>query len=148
MSKHKSRVLYLSLVLLLTAFIWGNSLQSATVSDEASGWVLALIQNIIDTLSLGAIHLTNHIVRKAAHLTEFALQGACLAAALHAYGNNIRAALLLGCATAIIDEGIQSFTPGRSCQLSDVLLDTVGSGIGMLVVSWWNRRKNYEKSLK
>ena len=35
---------------------------------------------------------------------------------------------------ACLDEFIQLFSPGRSSQISDILIDTVGVVIGILVV--------------
>ncbi|MDU2965720.1 MAG: VanZ family protein, partial [Veillonella sp.] len=40
----------------------------------------------------------------------------------------------LGMLIACLDEFIQLFSPGRSSQFSDILIDTVGVVIGILVV--------------
>ena len=42
--------------------------------------------------------------------------------------------LILGFLIASIDESIQLFSPGRSSQISDVLLDTFGVWAGAVVI--------------
>ena len=84
----------------------------------------------------GNIWILNRIVRKLAHLTEFTILGSVLYAILRryiTYGTVIKT-IGLGMLIACLDEFIQLFSPGRSSQFSDILIDTVGVVIGILVV--------------
>jgi len=84
----------------------------------------------------GNIWTLNRIVRKLAHLTEFTILGSVLYTILRryiTYGTVIKT-IGLGMLIASLDEFIQLFSPGRSSQFSDILIDTVGVVIGILVV--------------
>jgi len=69
------------------------------------------------------------ILRKGAHLTEYAILGLLL---LRAVGRELPA-FALGIAYAITDEIHQHFVRGRHASPIDVLIDTVGVAIGLLV---------------
>ena len=99
-------------------FIFSNSLQIADVSEGASGRVLGILQGILRHLGLpgAADRLTMHIVRKLAHFCEYLLEG-----------------FLGGLLTALTDETIQLFVPGRSGQVTDIWIDFSGVMTGLLV---------------
>ena len=118
---------------LYIAFIWVHSLMSAEKSTEESLNVLEFLTNFLRSIGINAA-LTDHIVRKAAHFCEFALLGCLTLWCGYLLNKNILKLLLpvggVCVAVAIIDEIIQIFSPGRSCQLSDVILDFAGSVCG------------------
>lgn len=68
------------------------------------------------------------VLRKAAHVTEFAVLGALLARALR---RGVPAALL-GMAYAASDELHQHFVPDRSADVLDVAIDAVGVIAGVV----------------
>jgi VanZ family protein len=70
------------------------------------------------------------ILRKGAHMTEYAILGLLL---LRAIGKELPA-LALGIAYAITDELHQHFVRGRHASPIDVLIDTVGLAIGIFIV--------------
>jgi VanZ family protein len=70
------------------------------------------------------------ILRKGAHMTEYAILGLLL---LRAIGRELPA-LALGIAYAITDEFHQHFVRGRHASPIDVLIDTVGLAIGIFLV--------------
>ena len=72
------------------------------------------------------------VLRKLAHAAEFAVLGALL---LRALGAELPA-FAAGVAYAISDEVHQHFVPGRRGAPLDVLIDTVGVGLGVLA---WRR---------
>ena len=71
------------------------------------------------------------ILRKGAHLTEYAILGLLL---LRAVGRELPA-FALGIAYAITDEIHQHFVRGRHASPIDVLIDTAGVAIGIFLVS-------------
>ena len=73
--KRIGTVLLLLAILAALAFIWGNSLESAVESSLKSGRVRELIEPLLELL-VGQGNVTDHMVRKLAHLTEFAVLGA------------------------------------------------------------------------
>mgnify|MGYP002583894157 FL=1 len=122
------RVLWVLLVVLL-GFIWGHSLQNGTASQAESQSVLHLALARWGSLP-GMGYLNFYTIRKLAHLTEFTALGMVLTGLT---GRSLPA-LLLGAAAGAADECLQLFSPGRSAQVSDVLLDTLGVFVGILAV--------------
>ena len=76
------------------------------------------------------------IVRKVAHLSVYTLLGVFSFSGLWAVKNKKKryfSAVGICMAYAITDEIHQSFVPGRSCELRDVIIDTCGSAFGALI---------------
>ena len=67
------------LILVYLCFIYGNSLTPAAISSKESGYFLAKIQDFLAGAGMDAWWLTEHLVRKAAHFTEYAGLGFLLA---------------------------------------------------------------------
>lgn len=132
----KRWILYIVLCLIVF-FIWDNSLQNGGSSDGFSLMFAEWLAPIADKLGFyGNIWALNRIVRKLAHLTEFTILGGILYVVLRRYieyGTVVKT-IGVGIVIASLDEFIQLFSLGRSSQLSDVLIDTVGIIIGISVV--------------
>ena len=132
----KRWILYIVLGLIVF-FIWDNSLQNGGTSDKFSLIFAEWLAPIADKLGFyGNIWALNRIVRKLAHLTEFTILGGVLYVVLRRYieyGTVVKT-IGVGIVIACLDEFIQLFSLGRSSQLSDVLIDTIGIIIGILVV--------------
>ena len=132
----KRWILYIVLCLIVF-FIWDNSLQNGGSSDGFSLMFAEWLAPIADKLGFyGNIWALNRIIRKLAHLTEFTILGGVLYVVLRhyiEYGTVVKT-IGVGIVIASLDEFIQLFSLGRSSQLSDVLIDTVGIIIGISVV--------------
>lgn len=100
---------------------------SAIFVDALSG---ALPAVDVDTLGI--------IVRKGAHVTEYAVLGLLLAWALR---GRYAWAVLIGVAYAVTDETHQLFVPGRGGQVTDVLIDSVGVLIGVGAFAFVSSRR-------
>lgn len=127
--KQKIRLVIVGIAILCAiAFIWSNSIDSQAESSAKSSAVTELIKPLLE-LFVGKGHVTEHLVRKLAHFTEFALLGALLAVWLLVRRvwtwRGVLWSLLLGFAVASVDETIQIFT-GRGPMMRDVLLDFSG----------------------
>lgn len=148
-TKNKQAKKLLQLLLLLwIGFIWLHSAIPASGSSEESRIVGNILRPFLE-LFLGKGNLTDHIVRKLAHFTEYTvlglLMGANVATLTTQLGSRMTISrrisffcwsygFLLTMATALLDESIQIFSPGRSPQVTDVLLDTAGSTVGLLLI--------------
>lgn len=77
-------------------------------------------------------------IRKMAHATEYAILGMLMSGAVYAYGvcgkKVVRYAWILATIYAATDEFHQLFVPGRSGQFRDVLLDSTGAAVGILIL--------------
>ena len=119
-------------------FIFSNSMAVAQVSSASSGRVLQLMQGALRRLGHPALaqRLTQHVVRKMAHFCEYLLEGFLLMLCMRVYSRHplrhITVPMLGGVLTALTDETIQLYSPGRSSQVTDVWLDSVGVLAGIL----------------
>lgn len=131
--------------LCMVVFIWGNSMVPGSGSSEMSLSVLELVHGILQSLGLPYEWVTNFLIRKTAHFTEYACLGVCVSNALDARRTIAPASLA---ATALvlvlvpsIDETIQLFTPARAGMLADVVLDCCGAAFGVFLRSIWVRMR-------
>ena len=138
MKMSRERIIFLILILtvvLVTAFILINSFMDYEKSHSSSGIITDLITSTDD---LAEWDHTEFIVRKLAHLVEYSFLGLCVAA-LSVFLNATYNKKLYGYAlfyvllVSVTDEYIQSFTD-RGSAISDVLLDFIGSLIGIVSV--------------
>ena len=133
------RVVFTVALIACIWFIFSNSMAVATVSTGSSGRVLAWMRIILRRLGQPGLaeHLTMHIVRKLAHFCEYLLEGFLLMLCLRVYTRHffkhVSWPMLGGLLTALTDETIQLFVPGRSGQVTDIWIDFSGVMTGLLV---------------
>lgn len=89
------------------------------------------------------------VVRKIAHMSEYALLTLLLAFYLSCYSFSRRDWLLLAWGITVLyavsDEIHQLFVPGRAGKITDVCIDSVGAGIGVLLICLLlKKRKKYD----
>jgi VanZ family protein len=126
------------LSLLMTGFIWGNSLQNADQSSAQSTPVAETLQPVLDPHEKMEKPVFHDFVRKLAHVAEFLVLGLCVGgfgASLGAYLKKhlISLPILIVLFVAVTDEFIQHFT-GRGSLVTDVVLDFAGSAAGLTAV--------------
>lgn len=116
-------------------FIFSNSLEIAQVSGGKSAAVTVWLNSMLERAGTG-LRFSEHIVRKLAHFSEYALLGFWLMLTLRVYTKRILThiffPLFVGLAVPVADESIQLLTPGRSGQVKDILIDFSGVLAGIL----------------
>ena len=117
MERRYGRPIWFVLCAAWLAVIFGHSLMPAELSKVESGGLLAW-------LSKAMPFLTDRLLRKLAHFSEFAVLGLLLAQCLRAGFSQPALAALL-CAAA--DETVQLYVPGRSGQVRDIWIDFAGA---------------------
>ena len=113
--------------------------QSSLASDGFSGWIVrqacADFDEMNDQMQQAALLAASYCVRKAAHLTEYAILGVLLSLLIRSYQKPLllhSALALLGSAVyAAGDELHQMFSDGRSARLMDVGIDSLGAFLGI-----------------
>ena len=107
------------LLVLILAFIWGNSLMPAELSHSFSQWVKTLLTRFLsgDGAETGE---GSGLLRKMAHFAEFTALGLCLTWRGGMLGKKMGRTFLAGVAVAAVDETIQRFVPGRNASILDV----------------------------
>ncbi len=108
----------------------------ATVSGEESGSVLSVLDIIFKPFG---ITLTDHIVRKLAHFSEYTLIGGLLLSCAYSFDRKkphrfLGYVALAGLAIPLIDETIQLFVEGRAGLVVDIWIDFGGVCMGTLVM--------------
>lgn len=129
------------------AVIFYFSSQPAVESDQVSGSASYLIVSTADQIFhlgqtpdelLKKAMRINYPIRKAAHMTEYAIMGLLSFAFYHNMGvegkRRYAAAFLTTAAYAATDEFHQLFVPGRSGMISDVCIDTAGAALGLALL--------------
>lgn len=112
---------------------------SQTQSRVVLEWLMSL--GFFGTMDYG---MAIFIVRKLAHLSEFALFGLTTKWAFDKYleDRSESIAFILAVTLAIADECRQIFTTGRSAKVQDVLIDIVGAMLGMAIYNLFRRKHN------
>lgn len=151
------RIFFTAAVLLTIAFIFYNSAQIAQVSGGHSQRVTAIVNKLLSYSPFNIV-LSEHHVRKLAHMAEFAALGFFLTFCLRVYTKRLIAfcswPLLFGLFIAVCDEFLQRFVPGRSASIKDIFIDFIGVCGGtataiciVFVISFifwifWGRKRN------
>lgn len=129
------RVLFTLALAATVYFIFANSLELARESSARSQEIMRLLNDLLARVGLGP--LSEHTVRKLAHFCEFSLLGfwfmLCLRVYTRHFVRHVSWPLFFGLLTAVIDETIQLYVPGRTSSVKDVLLDFSGVLAGLAV---------------
>lgn len=123
---------------LFIAFAFIHSLMPADLSGNESEIVKNFLQCILSLFGSKFV-LTDYIVRKTAHFTEYTIIGFLLMMCAFSLNRTKPCkyyiyVLFTGLAAAVCDETIQLYVVGRSGQLLDVLLDFSGVITGSLIL--------------
>lgn len=140
-----ARLVWLTLIVGWTLFIFSRSLQDGTHSFQESASVQSILHRLLGDGVVGSF--LYRAIRKVAHFAEYGVLGI----GWGGYSCRFRAVgwwlWIAGPLTAAADECLQFFAPGRSPQIRDVLLDSVGYACGVaamlllrLLVSRYKRR--------
>ena len=134
------------LLVLLYGVIFSFSAQNGEASTKISMGVSDSLVGVLDFLSFGKMDtdtvtelvlVIEHPIRKTAHFLEYALMGILLYSMLYYPIENAKVRFWISISWLIIsaaaDELHQYFVPGRWCSVKDVLLDTCGGLVGILL---------------
>ena len=148
-----NRIISVIITLLWAGVIFSFSLQPAETSSEISmgvgRWILehllpGLMQRF-DSMPQVQLDFWHTLLRKAGHFSEFFVLGvlSMFAARQMRFERKKIIAFMFCVLVAAMDETIQLFVSGRSGQVSDVMLDSVGALVGitsMKVLQMWKSR--------
>lgn len=140
------KIISLILLLIWMGVIFSFSSANSNESTETSNKVMDVPINLIDKIKgtntsqseRTKIYEKYHfIVRKAAHVTEYLILGVLMFNCLHVFNapKKFYLALFLCFLYAGSDEFHQYFT-GRSARIMDVMIDTFGSFLGILIYNF------------
>ncbi|MPW27203.1 VanZ family protein [Alkalibaculum sp. M08DMB] len=126
-------IIWMSLIFYLSS---QQATQSAQLSTGITEKIINIIQKYIPNYNVDILSF-NSIIRKNAHLIAYFILGVLLINAIsrnRIIGFKAYALALLICILyAISDEIHQLYVPGRSGEIRDVLIDSIGSSIGISI---------------
>jgi VanZ family protein len=124
---------------ILICFIIFNFTASSSSTGSNTQHIIGKITGLDDKHAA----TLNFVIRKTTHLTIFGLLGICFYMALRK--RKFLIAWGLTTLYAASDEYHQSFMPGRTAAVKDVILDSCGSIVAILIVRFFVQ-KRYSKS--
>jgi VanZ family protein len=132
-------------VVIWMAVIFNNSTDSFS-SSHTSRFIEPLLRFLFPHLTPDGIETLHTLIRKSAHVFEYAALGALLWRALPAWKRTgidwRRAGIALAIATAYgaSDEFHQIFVPSRGASVHDVVIDASGAAVALMAVATARRR--------
>lgn len=130
------KTFFITLTIAVLAFIWINSSLDAVKSTGLSGGVLGFINDILINIGIEK-ELSEHLIRKTAHFTEYTFLGILFTIDFFLFMPSLKDICMFasfsGLLTALIDETIQLFPAGRSSLVTDVWLDFSGVIAGLVL---------------
>ena len=141
-----ARIIFLILIIINCIVIFIFSSQNGEKSSDVSGsFVRKIIEILPGTEELSEnekeqlIEKLQFIVRKGAHFTIYTLLGIFIMGFMNTFiisqKKKILFSFLFGIIYATTDEFHQLFSSGRTAKILDVVIDTLGVGFGILIIS-------------
>ncbi len=135
-------------MIVIMIIIFCFSAQPSEQSNKSSNYIVEKIAYVIEYVNEvtnneednePVIHVEEltFVIRKLAHTLEYMALGFCIH--MHLYQYKLRKkyciglSIIIGGIYAFTDEYHQSFVPGRSCELRDVIIDTNGIFLGVIL---------------
>src|SRR5271169_6978927 len=125
---------------LIWALVISGFSTAAFTSDNTSHFIIPILRFFLPHASAETLDFLHHIIRKCGHLTEYFILSMLILRGIRAgeKGMHLRWALvtiLIVACYAALDEYHQSFVPGRTAAVGDVLIDTCGGIAAQIVAS-------------
>ena len=153
MKKYATGVLVIAWMAVIFLFSAQDATESSQTSQSVSyriaKWQSQLFgEEKTEEELLGQAEGMQLVIRKGAHMSEYALLAILLASHLGCYSFSRKKTLLLALGLsacyAASDEFHQIFVPGRAGRFTDVCIDSIGSLAGILFfigIGWfWNKK--------
>jgi len=144
MKNNKTKYILLAITILwMTTIFYFSSqpvVESSAISQTITQKIVEITNNIYNNhppdFLTNYIFSTDHFVRKTGHAWEYMILGILVLSCLRIFRIKRTAisAILICMLYAASDEFHQIFVPGRGPLVSDVALDTVAAGFGVLLV--------------
>ena len=118
-----------------------NSEVSGGISKKVTEYIVKFFPSIEKNSEIKKQEIMNKlekIIRKIAHFSIYTLVGLLLMGLMKTYKikeiDQVGLSMIIGIIYASTDEIHQAFIPGRSAQLTDVMLDSIGVLTGVFIV--------------
>ena len=141
MNTKKEKIITIILIIAWMTLVFYFSNQVSEDSSKLSGEITQLILNFFHLLD-GSTHeqqlAIETAIRKLAHYSIYILGGILILLHVNLYNfttnKKVIITWLIGTAYAVTDEVHQLFIPGRSCEIRDVCIDSLGVITGIIIL--------------
>ncbi len=124
----------------VAAIIFGVAFYVFTASPVSNAeHTLLLLRRL--NFSAQELKWLSKIVRKAAHLLAYAVLAISLRNAIKPHPWTYPAAWFLATLYGVGDEIHQIYVPGRTPLFRDVMIDSLGAALGLLIICWRHRNR-------
>jgi VanZ family protein len=126
------------------ALIWAVVISgfsaAAFTSDNTAHVIIPILRFFLPHAAPETLDFLHHVIRKCAHLTEYFILSMLILRGIRAgekglYLRWVLVTILIVACYAALDEYHQSFVPGRTAAVGDVLIDTTGGIAAQIVAS-------------
>ena len=128
----------------MLSFIFTMSAKNADESSEESNSVTMVIVEVATFVKLmpvdvdeATLDMIDDVVRETAHFTEYFILGLSLCLAMSSFflktWRSYIWLILFAICYAVSDEVHQYFVPGRCFQMLDIIIDSMGATVGILL---------------
>ena len=133
---------WLPVVVWATFISWFST--DAFSARSTNSYIDPVLRYLLGDLTPAGFRFFHSIIRKSAHMIEYAILGALTVRALTTPGARISRPLivraLVACAVyALLDEAHQTLVPSRTGSGIDVMIDIAGATFGTLLMAWRRR---------
>ncbi len=158
MKANKRQLIFILLSILWMGIIFWFSARTGDESSAQSGGIVLGICRLIfrdfiqwDPAKQDAIiNILTILVRKGCHATEYCILALLLLGSQswkYSLKRNLFTSWILTVCYAASDEIHQYFVPERACMLRDVIIDSAGAAVGLLLVYFILRFRNQKNQL-
>jgi len=127
---------------LFVIFMFSHQQNSGEITKEIISTTISVKEESKTEPLLDGI---NYVIRKNAHITEFIILTLILFSLVSEYTKNEKKIILISIIGCILfaagDEFHQYFVPGRSALVTDVLIDSIGALIALIIYKIYNKNK-------
>ncbi len=120
----------LVVMIIIYRFSAGTGEESGSLSLSIAEWVSNTFSNIGISIEPETLHLP---IRKLAHMTEYAILAITAMWAFYGIKKRYVIAFVVSVFYAMTDECHQFFVDGRAASVVDVMIDSVGAFLGLVV---------------
>ena len=140
------------ITILMMAFIFFQSSLPADLSSKESDFLVPVVSRTLNIKPDDA----SFLIRKCAHFIEYLILGIFIALSVsemikyrknpvrHFKSLAFAVSWASGTLYSVSDEIHQSFVPGRSCELRDVIIDSCGIAAGVLIITAIYRKRPWK----
>jgi VanZ family protein len=134
---------WLPVVVWATFISWFST--DAFSARSTNSYIDPVLRFFFGDLTPAGFRLAHSVVRKSAHLVEYAILAGLMVRAQTTAGTAVPRTVLWRTIAycglyALLDEAHQNFVPSRTGSPIDVLVDTTGATLGALTLARWRNR--------